>query len=184
MNRVSFAIIVIGLTAVMSGSATAATLPRIPLETLIARSEHIVYARVVASRSVWDPQTRTIWTETELRVMESAKGTSAGSLVVSEPGGVLGDVGHVFPGVPQFRLDEEVVVFLYRAGNRLRVTGLGGGMYTVTRDGPTHVPVARPSASKSEAVFERGGPAFSRGGTADEAHRVDEFLYGIRQRVR
>jgi hypothetical protein len=154
------------------------------LDALIARSERIVYGRVLSTRPAWDPATQTIWTHTELLVLDSPKGRSGSTVVISEPGGVLGEVGHVFSGVPSFSVNEEVVVFLHaQEGQRLRVTGLRQGVYSVRRDPDTgrrvvqaiRAEYAAPSASRTNA--EAGAVSKTRGG-------LDDFLFEIRQRAR
>jgi hypothetical protein len=163
-----------------------ATVRRITMDTLVARSDRIVYGRVVASRAVWDPETRTIWTNTEIRILDVAKGSAGNTVTISEPGGVLGDVGHFFPGVPQFQLSQEVLVFLHgAAGNRLRVTGLRQGVYAITTDPATHERMARPMGKQAEPVMEDGSRAETRAPREPiEDCRLEQLLQHVRQRVR
>ncbi len=177
-----FALISLALMVLGGGLSHSATIRRLTLDSLVARSERIVHGRVIGSRAAWDVQTRTIWTHTQVQVVDSAKGSSGSTVTVSEPGGVLGDVGHLFPGVPRFELNDELVLFLHGAGNRLRVTGMRQGVYRVTR-GPGE-PMARPLGRQAEPVYESDRARAVQGGEPLEGCRLDEFLRGIRQRIR
>jgi hypothetical protein len=165
--------------------ARGATIRRLNLDALIARSQIVVHARVTGTRPYWDEETGTIWTATELQVLDAAKGSSGRSLIVKEPGGELGKVGHLFPGVPKFAVGDEVVVFLYSGpGNRLRVTGLHQGVYAVATDRDTGRSFVRPAGARhAEAVYERGSRPSPQLLSADE-YRLADFLQSVRQRVR
>lgn len=166
-------------------SAGAATYRRMSLDELVQSSEYVIYGRVIASRVQWEPTARTIWTRTELLVLDGAKGQAATSIAVTEPGGILDGRGELYPGVPQFYPGEEVVLFLYRApGNRLRVTGLLQGVYSVITDRQTGERMAQPAAPRREVVYEEGSPyapkaALGTGG----AEKLSGFLYAIRQKA-
>jgi hypothetical protein len=123
------------------------------LEDLVERSEFVLHARCLRSWSAWDEQKRVIWTHTELLLAESLKGTAATTIVVSEPGGMVGDVGMTVEGAPRYRSGEEVVVFLYRTPQGLlRTRGLSQGKFTLT--GEERV---RANVSRRELVSPSGG---------------------------
>jgi hypothetical protein len=146
------------LTIVLvSTAASAATVRPLRFEALVERADTVVYGRVRGSRSFWDSATRTIWTETEVVVLDGAKGHAASTITVAEPGGALGDVVHVVPGVPRFEPDEELVLFLYQAvGGRLRVLGLRQGVYRIDREPSTGERIAHPAVAKSETIVGEG----------------------------
>jgi hypothetical protein len=155
------------------------------MDTLVARSDRIVYGRVVGSRAVWDSATQTIWTQTELQVMDVVKGVAERTVTVSEPGGVIGDVGHLFPGVPSFRLNDEFVLFLHRAaGDRLRVTGMRQGVFAVIRDPASGQRIARPIEKQAEAVYEENAGPAPQAREFSEDCRLNDLLQSVRQRVR
>ena len=177
-----------GILAVLTisvGLARGATVRRVGMDTLVARSDRIVYGRVVGSRAVWDSATQTIWTQTEVQVMDVAKGVAERTVTVSEPGGVIGDVGHLFPGVPSFRLNDEIVLFLHRAaGDRLRVTGMRQGVFAVIRDPASGQRIARPIEKQAEAVYEENAGPVPRAREFSEDCRLNDLLQSVRQRVR
>jgi hypothetical protein len=163
----------------------AATVRILSFETLIERSERVVYGRVVGIRPVWDEETRTIWTQTELQVLDAPKGNAVSTVVITEPGGIIGNVGHLLPGVPVFSMNDEVVVFLYAAErNRLRVMGLCQGVFSVGRDPDTGQRIVSSPVPQREAVFEERPGRIARRSLVPESNRIDDFLYRIRRGAR
>ena len=117
-------------------------------------------------------------------VLAPALGEVGRTVRITEPGGILGNVGHWIPGVPQFAADREAVVFLYGApGNRLRVLGLGQGVYNVFRDPTTGDLLARPSLETREIVYEQGRSLARAPGEILNTRKLGEFLFLIRRRA-
>ncbi len=166
MRRALVGIVLAALAVVANaGLSDAATVRPMALRALIDRSDFVVYARVLGNHGVWDPATQTIWTVTDLRVLDGPKGHVGSILRVTEPGGVIGDIGHLFPGVPKFEENQELVLFLYSAaGNRVRVLGLYQGVYYVSTDAVTKEKVARPAVQAREPVYEAGQSEVPRSG--------------------
>lgn len=151
------------------------------MEGVLAESEDVVYARALGARCFLDASTATIWTETEFLVLDVPKGRTGRTVVVTEPGGVLGDVGHLIPGSPRFETNREFVLFLYRApGNRLRVVGLQQGLFSVFLDRRTGERMVHSSAGSGETVYESDSTpsrfAFP------QTRRLGDFLHAIRER--
>jgi hypothetical protein len=146
------------------------------LEDLVDRSEFVLHARCLRSWSAWDEPKRVIWTHTELLLTEGLKGSVGARIVISEPGGVVGEVGMTVEGAPRYRSGEEVVVFLYRTPQGLlRTRGLSQGKFTVT--GEERV---RANASRMELASPSGG---GRSGTSLElvdGMRLPEFRNLVR----
>ena len=167
-----------------AGLASPATIPVLTLDTLIQKSEYVVYGRTVGTRSFWDPTTNTIWTETELLVLDGAKGRAGKTLVITEPGGVLGDIAHLFPGLPRFTDGEEVVLFLYGApGNRVRVLGLRQGVYDVVRDPNSGERTVRPSVEPAELMVPDPRVALRSEPGQVKTRRLSEFMASIREKA-
>ncbi len=123
------------LLFVTATAARATVVERMSLESLVDRATWIAQARCERTWAAWDARTGAIWTHAELQVLDSLKGGVAGQIIVSEPGGTIGDVGMAVEGVPRYRGGEEVVVFLYRTpAGFLRTRGLGQGKFTVVPD--------------------------------------------------
>ena len=127
--------LVLILVLLLPVAVRATVVERLTLEELVDRSPIVTHARAVRTWAAWDPQTGAIWTHTELLVIEGLKGGAARSVIVSEPGGVVGEVGMAVEGVPRYRPGEEVVAFLYRTPlGLIRTRGLAQGKFTVVGD--------------------------------------------------
>lgn len=85
-----------------------------------------VIVRGVARNSyaAFDEHHRRIWTYTELTVAEAIKGEAKGTVVIRQPGGVVGESGQYVDGVAQFSPGEECVLFLYQAPDEPAVYGV------------------------------------------------------------
>lgn len=185
MTRLMFYIVVLGsLLQLNPRSSAAATVAALTFDTLIQKSDYVVYGRAVGTRSFWDPATSTIWTRTELLVLDGAKGQAGKTIVITEPGGVMGDIAHLFPGMPRFVDGEEVVLFLYSApGNRIRVLGLRQGVYDVLRDRDSGERIVRPALEHPESIVYDNRTAFRPEPSQLRPRRLSEFLASVRERV-
>ena len=96
-----------------AASAPAATFLVPSDETLVRASMAIVVATPGESYSRYAPG-GWIETVTELRVDEAIKGTvrTGDTITVTELGGVVGDIGYVVPGSPQYAKGERALLFL------------------------------------------------------------------------
>jgi hypothetical protein len=126
-------------TAVLlfTGIALKASLtPRLSFEELVSRSEIIAQGRVIAEWSAWDTEHRYIWSHYRIQVTDAIRGSSASTVVVSEPGGTVGAVSQAVDGVNAWNPGDNVIVFLHRVPNGyLRTTGGVQGNARVSADG-------------------------------------------------
>ncbi|MBI3664984.1 MAG: hypothetical protein HY236_01965 [Acidobacteria bacterium] len=117
------------------GTLQGTMVPALSLEEIVERSEQIVHGRCLRTWTSWDAQTRAVWTHNEIEVADVLKGGRTQTVVVSEPGGRLGDIETWIAGMPRYEPGEEVVVFLYRTPiGFVRSRGLGQGKFTVQAD--------------------------------------------------
>ena len=115
-------LLLLGFIALLPG--TAETLPRLSFSKLLEASSAVVHGRVMRHWSAWDANHEFIWTHYELRPSDVLHGRTAASYTVSEPGGVVGEIGLNVSGSVPFNDGEEVVLFLRQVPNGLlRVTG-------------------------------------------------------------
>lgn len=158
--------------ALVASSALATTLIAMDVPALTKASDLVVRGTVVRVEARWTADGRRIMTDNEILVSDVLKGAQPGkTIVVMQPGGVVGDVGQQVHGVATFALGDEVVVFLERRGDRATVVGLAQGRFFVDRSGPeplvrggdealylidakTHQPVAAPSQAMSLSKLE------------------------------
>ncbi|MAQ13267.1 MAG: hypothetical protein CMN30_00505 [Sandaracinus sp.] len=94
--------------------ARATVMVEIPLEDLARGAVAIVHGRVERSSGHLDLETGKPHTLTTIRVHEWMKGSGGETLVLREVGGTYaqGELHYAIDGVPDYRLGEEVVVFL------------------------------------------------------------------------
>jgi hypothetical protein len=86
---------------------------KLDLENLTQNSNLVIRATVENMRCSWDTEHRRIFTFATLAVKEPIKGNSpTGSINITYPGGVVGDIAYIVEDTPQFRPGEEVIVFL------------------------------------------------------------------------
>ena len=80
---------------------------------LLARQATLVVRGVVNSKTVRRDPARRIVTEVEVQISEAWKGKlSAKTLTLIHPGGILGEEMLVTTAEPNYRIDEEVILFL------------------------------------------------------------------------
>jgi len=119
--------------------AFATLVPGLTFEQLTDQSETVVSGTVGRSWSDWDSAHKYIWTHTEIAITGTHKGAAAKTVVVSEPGGAVGDTGMRLDGAVSYVPGEQVVIFLQRMPNGyLRTTGWGQGKYVVDSFGRVH----------------------------------------------
>ena len=116
----------------MTVAAFATSVPRMSFEELTDHSELVVSGEITRTWSDWDSVHRFIWTHHELKVSSTQKGNAAATVVLSEPGGVVGGLGMSIAGSVVYQNGDQVVVFLERMPNGfMRTTGWGQGKYRV-----------------------------------------------------
>ena len=151
------------------------------VETLAAASEAVVHARVLSQESRWGgggESSGVIYTRVLLRPLEWWKGGGAAeAIVVSLPGGTVGDLSQTVQGVATFTAGEEVVLFLRQLGRER--TGLP--VYDVERLALGKFSVGGLPGRPLRAMRDRGSLACQgcRAGEED-----DLALDALRDRVR
>jgi hypothetical protein len=117
----------------------ATSVPRLSFEELTDKSEVIATGQVTRSWTDWDATHQHIWTHYEVAVSTAYKGQTAPTVVISEPGGVVGNLGMRVAGSVAYQPGDSVFVFLQRMPNGfLRTTGWGQGQYRVDQRGRLH----------------------------------------------
>ena len=130
-----------------------ATLERLSLDDMIAKSTAIVHGKVTGSYAASSGPL--IYTHYAIRVSESFKGTLKQSVNVVVPGGVVNNLRQTFPGTPQLNTGDDFVFFLWTGRSGLtQIIGLTQGLFSLTA-GPSADLVATRPASR-EVMLERG----------------------------
>jgi hypothetical protein len=105
---------------------------------VVAGSQIIVYGRVADVRPEWSDDRTRIDTIVTLDAGSYLKGGPGETVTFRVPGGQIGRYRNVMVGAPEFRQDEEVVLFLSATGPTVaHVFGLNQGVYRVRVDART-----------------------------------------------
>jgi len=126
----------LGIAAVVCAAAPAqaTTLVGLDLPELSRLSDVVVHGKVASVQAHWTGDHQRIVTEVQVEVTEAFKGQAGKTVLIDQPGGVVGDIGQLVQGVAAFTAGEEVVVFLgRRPGERFMLTGMGQGKFRVAR---------------------------------------------------
>jgi hypothetical protein len=139
LRRIRYALCYISIFLLITLTAGATSVPGLSFEELTDHSELIVSGQITRSWSDWDSEHKVIWTHHELGVSTSQKGAPGATVIVSEPGGVVGDRAMAIAGTVAYRPGDQVTIFLQRMPNGyLRTTGWGQGKYTLDKTGILH----------------------------------------------
>ncbi|WP_043710872.1 hypothetical protein [Corallococcus macrosporus] len=129
--------------------ASATTQLRVDLAGLAVGADTVVHGVVRRVESRWSGDKMRILTDVEIQVTESLKGQPGSTVLVTQPGGRMGDIGQVVHGLASFTAGEEVVVFLQKRGPRaFRVSDMAQGKFQVKREGREALAVPEPTESQ------------------------------------
>jgi hypothetical protein len=127
-----------------------ATLERLSLDDMIAKSTAIVRGKVSSSNAV--AAGPVIYTQYVIQVSERFKGQAANSVEVSVPGGTVNGLRQSFSGAPTFSVGDEFVFFLFNGRDgRNSIIGLTQGLFSL--DGAAD-PMSTRAASR-ELMLDR-----------------------------
>jgi len=110
------------------------------LKNLSQNADVIITGKVTQQNSSWNENKTRIYTQATIQVDEYLKGGNTGSsIVVSYPGGEVGDIGELYSHMPRFEDNEEVLVFLKKdqTGSSYKVVNGEEGKLTVISDAKT-----------------------------------------------
>jgi hypothetical protein len=127
------------LSVLLTATAGATTVPGLTFEQLTDESDLVVAGQVTRSWSGWDSNHKYIWTHYELAVSRAVKGAPGSAVIVSEPGGIVGNQSMSVAGAPAYAVGEKVAIFLKKMPNGyFRTVGWGQGKYTVDQSAHLH----------------------------------------------
>jgi len=83
------------------------------IKTLSKGADVIITGKVVIQKSQWNNDKTRISTQSTIAVDEYLKGNQGNkTIVVTTPGGEVGEVGELYTHMPRFENDEDVLVFV------------------------------------------------------------------------
>jgi hypothetical protein len=133
----------IGAMAVWLPQPQATTVVRFAFDSLCEKAETIAHVQCVSRNSFMDDGRGEIVTRHRFKVITPVKGYPGDEIVLTLPGGAADGRRLYIPGIPEFDVDEEVVLFL--TGPDMHGSawplGLGQGCYRVpeAQEGPAQV---------------------------------------------
>jgi hypothetical protein len=110
------------------------------IKNLSVGADVILTGKVTKQNSSWNKDKTRIYTDVTLEVEEYLKGNNSNkTLVVSTPGGEVGEVGELYSHMPRFSKDEEVLLFIKKDKKDLSYKVLNGedGKMTLYTDKKT-----------------------------------------------
>jgi len=119
------------LTGILAARADASTVRYRTDEELIAMSERVVHARVLALRTARPEPDGAIYTVTTLAVLEDFTGREGDTLEVWELGGAYGEEMMIVGGAVRYPISSEVFVMLERGRRGLRSAAMGFSKFDV-----------------------------------------------------
>lgn len=136
-------------------------------QEMVIGSRAIIRGTVVSSLGGYDERYKSVFTYTILRLTRVLKGevtpSSAGEIVIKEPGGIVGNLGSEIFGIPQFKAGEDVLLYLDTwPDGSLRVYQWFLGKYTITINAATgRELISRESADPRVSILGRSrlGPS-------------------------
>ena len=141
------------LLALWLGPVPAATLERLSLNDMIAKSTAIVHAQVTGSSAAY--QGTVIYTDFKVSVLEQWKGAAHSTFDVLVPGGVANGVRQTYPGAPEFTIGREYVLFLWTSSKGATYTlGFTQGVFSLPKGTSGQTMAVR--APTNETMLEAG----------------------------
>ncbi|MDZ7625813.1 MAG: hypothetical protein U5J96_15385 [Ignavibacteriaceae bacterium] len=122
------------------------------VESMSKNADVIITGKVTQQNSSWNENKTRIYTQATIQVDEYLKGGNTGnSIVVSYPGGEVGDIGELYSHMPRFENNEEVLVFLKKDDESTNYEVLNGeeGKINVMTDPRTGEKVTSSNVSVS-----------------------------------
>ena len=140
---------------VLGAPALATSMLSTDVEGLTRSSDAVVRGEVRRVESRWNWDHTRIVTDVEISVVESLKGAPGATVVVTQPGGQVGDIGQRVSGLAVFSPREEVVVFLKRrTPTRFQVSGMAQGKFKVERASDGKSVLAVPSSTGDAQLLD------------------------------
>ena len=130
-------ILLVILSLLIAQPAWSTTVLKLDISEMSELAQTIITGHCLSKRTEIDPKDNNIYTYATFKVNQVLKGDLPGdSIAVRHPGGRVGDEISIVPGVPDFNLDEEVLLFLSSEDDAGYpwVVGLSQGKFHIQKD--------------------------------------------------
>ena len=123
---------VAALALLLAIEISASVVIKMSLEELVDKADVIVEGQVEAVYTQWDNGRQLTFTYVAVRVDDPLKGDRTRSLLIRQLGGRIGNYELTVPGMPRFRQEDVVILFLAVSGNgTFQVLGMNQGKYEI-----------------------------------------------------
>jgi hypothetical protein len=160
-TRLLRALAIVALAIVASAvAATATTVAAPTFDELVRRSELVIVARVVATRSAWvDSRSgRSIVTDVTVSIEQTLKGPTYAERSLEFLGGTVGEDTLRVDGMPEFHVGDRAVLFINEAGRPASpVVGFMYGWFRIVQDPVSGVDMVRTHDGRPLASTEDVG---------------------------
>jgi len=130
------------------------------IEKLSVQAKVIVRAEVLSVQSLWTDDPKQIYTEIQLRIIETYKGKSPETIVIRQLGGIVGEDALIVHGNAQFTPGEETLLFLTYQKGQYKTASLGLGKFSIIMENGQEV-VENPVVSNRTLFIEKS-PSLSQ----------------------
>ena len=183
--------------SLITSLAFGTTVITVDADRLVRDADQIAHVRCTGCES-YRNEDGLIVTRYRFAVLETLKGTPVQTLECVQPGGRIGNLVTVVPGLKSYRTDQELVLFLspQEAGTSYRLpVGLAQGVYRIETDRSSGVRIARrdlrglhqipakpspPTGSDAESAEQTA----KQNNLFEEGLPVADFKAKVRERVR
>jgi hypothetical protein len=135
----------------LSDGVLAETLQKLSLEELTREADVIVRGRIQKVSSQPTADRSNITTVVEVAVVDQWKGQKTSTLSLRQPGGSAGGIAQAVPGLPQFSIGEDVILFLKEIdGGYVSTVGGKQGKFVVKTDPQSKEEIIEDLTGKSQ----------------------------------
>lgn len=114
--------------------ALGAVMVKLETKDLTDQAEAVVLGTVTETKAQWNEGKTKIVTLTTVKIAETIKGDLKGEIQVRTLGGEVDGLAQLVPGMPKFKKEQEIVIFLKNEDKAWHVVGMGQGKYEVVRE--------------------------------------------------
>lgn len=155
-------------------TANSAQTYEISLQQMCVNSGDIIIATPIEKKSYKNPGSNHIFTDVILKIKSTIKGNKQPNelMTMTYYGGTIDDKTTYVIGDPQFRLDEESILFLYKRNDHYRVYGLAKGKFNIVSDDKSNKKI-KPDFMTKELLLETNGAYLSFEEASSTVNLVD-----------
>ncbi len=152
---------------------------RIQTDLAAKMSYDILFVKCISKEVIKNPENGIIFTNYKFKVEDSVKNKYTEEIFIRLPGGKLGDISMNVTGVPLFKDNEEVVLFIEKENSDGYpiLAGFYSGIYRVKTDSDGNKIVESPITGLSII-----NPISKQSNTSGEV-TIEEFMYSLLKQI-